>query len=292
MQFPIADTRTFQSLAGRAEVGTPFVAPADGLVTSALAFCGSFSGPGPDTWTFVLSIQRAGSTTLADVASVAIDPLNPPGPQAPLVIALTSGSLSLAAGDVVHALADPGDGQPPALVAPAVLLEWGSTAGGDGTGPPGPPGPQGPAGPAGPQGPAGTTVVVGGGTPGVVRPFSARMFPDTVTAYPATWGTDDDAGTGRADGIGPALACSVQWPTDTRLARRDVDKDFGAVVSTTDYTVLFPSDPGIPTADCKLVWTAHSGVALAAPVVMTSKGPARPPSGLRARWTVDCESRT
>jgi hypothetical protein len=111
---------------GRTGVGTPFLAPAAGTVTEAFFYCAAFDGPSsaPDTWTAVLAVQRSGSATVADVASVALDPNSPPLAQSPLTIPLPGGGIALGPGDNLWGFVDPGDGSPVAIYGPTFLAFW------------------------------------------------------------------------------------------------------------------------------------------------------------------------
>jgi hypothetical protein len=107
-----------------------------------------------------------------------------------------------------------------------------------------------------------------------VRPFSARFYSDTVIIDPL--------------GAARRMACAVQPASDSYGTSRQENNEW--VQSKTTYTVLFADDPGVALADVRLHWTANAFETFAAPVVLTAKGPARPPSGLKSRWTLDVEN--
>lgn len=107
-----------------------------------------------------------------------------------------------------------------------------------------------------------------------MRPFSARFYADTVIVDPA--------------GAATELACAVQPASDSYGTSRQETNEW--VQSKTTYTLLFTADPGVALADVVLHWTGNASGTFAVPVVLTSKGPARPPSGLKVRWTLDVEN--
>jgi hypothetical protein len=119
-----------------------------------------------------------------------------------------------------------------------------------------------------------------------VRPFSARLFPDTVQVVPPVDGQDADGGPTRGDGTPVTFSASVQEVTSTGISSHRVEPFQGTVAGETHYEVLFPQDPGIAGEDVKLLWTANKQGPINPPIVLASQGAARPPRGLGVRWTV------
>lgn len=106
-----------------------------------------------------------------------------------------------------------------------------------------------------------------------MRPFSARFYPDIVVVDPA--------------GAARRVACSVQVASDAFGTTRVLDHE--AVESITAYTLLFAGDPGVAAGDVRIDWTANASGAFSRTLHLTSKGPARPPGGLKSRWTLDAQ---
>lgn len=122
-----------------------------------------------------------------------------------------------------------------------------------------------------------------------MRAPSSRLLRDTIAVHALADTLDDEGGPVEADGAATAtLAASVQRVTSTSLLSHRADRH-GGIESSAGWNVLFATDPGVTAAGQLLLWTHHDGTALAVPVALRSLGPAEPPGGLMARWTVACQ---
>lgn len=112
-----------------------------------------------------------------------------------------------------------------------------------------------------------------------MRPPSARMFYDTVTVKPLV--TSQDASGARAktwpETSWVNMKASVQ-PSST-MRRQPYQ---GATRSEVDATVYFPSDPGVKPDD-QLAW--H--VTATFDRTFSARGPANPPAGQDAVWSLE-----
>ena len=117
------------------------------------------------------------------------------------------------------------------------------------------------------------------------RRDTCRVLPLSDAADAAggpTWADDPDAGV--------AFACQAEPGGPTAAA-----DPYGGppVLAPAPWRLTFAVDPGV-TAAGQTLWVTHrggdgaagSGTALAPPVVLSAIGPAEPPGGLDAAWTV------
>lgn len=119
----------------------------------------------------------------------------------------------------------------------------------------------------------------------------SSFLTDTVQLVPVDTELDDaGAPVNPNDATGTPVACAVQRASATTMA-----PEMGgvAVESSSRREILFASSPGSVVAGQAIRWThragtgtAGTGTALSPAVILTAEGPASPPGGLMARWTV------
>ena len=122
--------------------------------------------------------------------------------------------------------------------------------------------------------------------------MSKRFLKDTVVVYAVIDGVDADGGPTRTRGAGTTFAAAVQRVTSTSNENRRSEPDLGTILGSAFYNVLFPSDPGVMSADVPMAWTAHNGVAFSTPIMLSPQGAPEPPGGLMSRWTVSVVRRS
>lgn len=116
----------------------------------------------------------------------------------------------------------------------------------------------------------------------MLRPPNPSLLKDTVAVYALIEGLNPEGGPSESDGAMLAsLPAAVQ-----QAGGSGPDEHHGGIQNTTDWNILFASDPSVTLEGQLLLWTHRAGQAFDPPIALRSLGSATPPGGLMARWTV------